>query len=357
MPEHQYIPEPYKGMSTRYDCPGCGKRKEFTRYIDTETGEHLAANVGICNRKVECGYHYPPKQYFEDNRYLNNAFQTKIHMHSKLSPKIHPAPVSYVPLELFKASLKRYAVNNFVQFLCTKFGKEIITGLIERYYIGTSKHWGAGASVFWQIDISGKIRTGKIMLYDPGTGKRVKEPIDHFYWVHNDLKPFNLKQCLFGEHLLKGNAKPVFIFESEKTAIIASVYLPEYLCLACGGFEGLNSEKCKVLQGRTVGLYPDLSKPDAKVNCFQVWSSKAKELSSQLPGTRFNVSDFLERNATQADKEQGLDLADFLIHMECRSANPPIHPIPPHPEIEQPQCYEIETVPEDPAPGIGLDVG
>lgn len=54
-------------MKTRYDCPGCGKHKIFSRYLDTQTGEHLRPSVGRCNRESNCGYHYTPKQYFEDN--------------------------------------------------------------------------------------------------------------------------------------------------------------------------------------------------------------------------------------------------------------------------------------------------
>jgi len=56
------------------------------------------------------------------------------------------------------------------------------------------------------------------MLYSPTTGKRVKEPFNHITWVHKALKQpdFNLKQCLFGEHLLQDKTKPVAIVESEK---------------------------------------------------------------------------------------------------------------------------------------------
>src|SRR5690606_34441643 len=128
------------------------------------------------------------------------------------------------------------------------------------YQIGTSKHW-RGAVAFWQIDELNEVRTGKIMLYNEFTGKRIKEPFNHITWAHRALKldVFNLKQCLFGLPLIKESNKPIAIVESEKTAIISSLYLPQLTWLACGGIGNLNKEVCAPLNGRKVILYPDLS--------------------------------------------------------------------------------------------------
>jgi hypothetical protein len=230
---HRYILEPYKGMNTRYHCPSCQpKEKTFSRYIDTQTGTHLAPSVGRCNRESSCGYHYTPKQYFQDNHISIDTppFKLPCNPHSVI-PK--QKPVSFIPVEVFKASLQSHEPNNFIKFLLDLFGVEITKGLISIYFIATSTHWN-GATIFWQIDIKGKIRTGKIMLYDPTTGKRVKEPYNHIAWEHTALKQpeFELKQCLFGEHLLQDKTKPVAIVESEKTAVIASVYFPKVIWLA-----------------------------------------------------------------------------------------------------------------------------
>ena len=64
---------------------------------------------------------------------------------------------------------------------------------------------GGGSTVsHWQTDESGKVRTGKIMLYNPTTGRRVKEPQARVSWARAELRlpDFNLRQCLFGQHLL-----------------------------------------------------------------------------------------------------------------------------------------------------------
>lgn len=316
MNTHKYILERYKGMNTRYHCPNCNKRdKTFSLYIDTETGEYIHHTVGRCNREMNCGYHYTPKQYFQDN---NFSFD-KPHSFKPQPIKTQTKPVSFIPVEVFKASLKGYENNHFVNFLIQLFGTEITIQLIQKYFIATSKHWN-GATVFWQIDTQGKVRTGKIMLYNATTGKRIKEPRDYINWVHTAFKiaDFNLQQCLFGEHLLNDKTKPVAIVESEKTAIISSIYFPKYIWVAFGGI-GFNIEKCKILKGRTVLLYPDCSLPkNDKPTAFELWKNKAKELSHLA---KFTVSDLLERKATEKEKKQGLDLADYLIKYNWRLFN------------------------------------
>lgn len=328
MSEHRYILEPYKGMNTRYCCPSCQHRhKTFTRYIDTETGEHLNPSVGRCNRESNCGHHYTPKQYFQDNNISFDASQPKAYKPRPVST--HPKPVSLIPVEVFKASLnhKAFETNCFVQFLINLFGVEVASQLVSRYFIATSKHWN-GSTVFWQIDELGRIRTGKIMLYSPDTGKRVKEPFNHISWVHTALKQpdFGLKQCLFGEHLLKDQPeKPVAIVESEKTAVIASVYLPGFIWVAVGSLTSLSADRCSILKGRSITLFPDL-------NGFEKWSSKAKKLTHLAA---FQVSDLLESKATDAERKQGLDLADYLTRFDFREfAIPEPGAIDPPPTVQ-----------------------
>lgn len=299
----KYLLEPYIGRNTRFRCPSCQKReKTFSRYIDMETGEHLHPSVGKCNREINCGYHYTPKQYFQDNHILFDTPKRKLDMTQIDIPK--PKPISLIPVEVFKDSLKAHETNHFVQYLIKLFGVELTSELVSRYFIATSNYWN-GATVFWQIDTQGKVRTGKIMLYSPDTGKRVKEPFNHITWAHKALKltEFELKQCLFGEHLLIDKTKPVAIAESEKTAIIVSVYLPQFIWVAVGSLTNLTAEKCSILKGRSVILFPDL-------NGFEKWTIKAKELSHIAI---FFVSDLLERKATEAERQKGFDLVDYLV--------------------------------------------
>jgi len=351
MSEHRYILEPYNGMKTRFRCPSCQRSdKTFSLYIDTETGGHLHTTVGRCNRESNCGHHYTPKQFFQDNPdFIGNRPLPKVY--KKKTVTLPQRSISSIDVEVFKASLKSHDENHFVKFLIDRFGVEVASQLVSRYFIATSKHWN-GATVFWQIDTKGKVRTGKIMLYNPTTGKRIKEPRNHINWVHSvlQLPEYNLQQCLFGEHLLQDKTKPVAIVESEKTAVIASVYLPQFIWVAVGSLTNLNTEKCSILKGRTVTLFPDL-------NGFEKWRNKAKELSSL---TSFQISDLLERKATVDEKKQGFDLADYLITLNLKVfALPELGPTEPPSTVQtlveltafkQPETANYFSKPEQPKP-------
>jgi hypothetical protein len=352
MSEHRYTLEPYKDINSRHRCPSCQHRnKTFSLYIDTETGEHLHPTVGRCNRESNCGHHYTPKQYFQDNNIAFDATHPKAYKPPVAKP--HPKPISFIPFEIFKNSLNHYQKNHFVSFLIGLFGDEVAFELVKKYFIASSNHWN-GSTVFWQIDTQGKIRTGKIMLYSPSTGKREKNLQPNVYWAHKALKQpeFGLQQCLFGEHLLNernkdGELKPVAVVESEKTAVIASVYFEHllkdknFVWVAVGSLTNLNAEKCRTLKGRTVTLFPDLKG-------FEKWSSKAKELSHLAT---FTISDLLERKATEAEREQGFDLADYLIKLPLKDFVKTEPEAPPHP----PTIHTFDEVeafeqPEKPQP-------
>ena len=204
-------------------------------------------------------------------------------------------------------TMTSYESNPLFLYLSGIWGEAKTVQLMSRYNVGTSKKWG-GSAVFWQEDVKGRIRTGKIMLYDPKTGHRVKEPHSHVCWVHSELKlpDFHLRQCLFGEHLLMKNpTMPVAIVESEKTALIGTVFVPDILWLATGGMNGcFNAETMSVLRDRNVTLFPDLG-------AYEIWSQKASILSGICQ--RVAVSDVLEKNATDEQRSRGLDLADFFL--------------------------------------------
>jgi hypothetical protein len=151
--------------------------------------------------------------------------------------------------------------------------------------------------------MQGNIRTGKLIKYNPITGRRQKKPFVATNWIHSIhcQKEFNLHQCLFGENLLKEDlVAPVAIVESEKTAIIAQAKMPEYLWLATGSLNEFKPSKLNVLKGRRVVAFPDLG-------AYERWCKKADILDFNI-----EVSGYLEKNATEIQRKEGLDIGDFL---------------------------------------------
>ncbi|MBX3241030.1 MAG: hypothetical protein KIT80_16105 [Chitinophagaceae bacterium] len=293
----------------KYTCPHC-RRRTLVRYKDHGVGELSPDHVGRCDRENKCGYHYPPKQYFAEK----GIQAPRVERNTVPEP---PKPVSFISWEVLKASLKGYETNHFVQFLINLFGIKVASQLVSRYFIGTSKHW-SGATTFWQVDENGKIRAGKIMLYNPETGKRVKEPFPHIHWAHKVLKlpEFKIGQCFFGEHLLVDKTKPVAIAESEKTAVIASFFFPQFVWLATGGAAGgcpwREFSVFKVLKDRDVILFPDFGYTTSGKTCFQEWKDRAGTIMSRMK-CNIRVSTVLEKNIPEEQRVNGSDLVDFLI--------------------------------------------
>ncbi|MDD3286977.1 MAG: DUF6371 domain-containing protein, partial [Bacteroidales bacterium] len=199
--------------------------------------------------------------------------------------------------------------SHFLTFLFDNFPKEDVERVIKDYFIGGAMDNGV---VFWQIDSNLRIRTGKIMQYNPTTGRRVKSGVS---WVHSEMKKQNLlpndwqlTQCLFGEHLLiKYPQKPIMLVESEKTSIIMSLYEPSFNWMATGGLNNLTENKIYPIRKQQITAFPDLK-------CFELWQSKAERINKAI-GSKIELSHILEEIATKEDKELGLDLADFFLRV------------------------------------------
>ena len=298
MRNSRYIYEPYNNGKGRHTCPNCRKSKKFKRYIDVLGVVQFPDYVGTCERINACGYHYSWWDYFQEKPNEKPKFNS-VDFTALQFRKEEELPISYIDETIFKQSLRGYRNNDFVSLLVRTFGNDTAIRLINMYKIGTSsKHNGV---VFWQIDRWERIRTGKIMYYDLSTGKRKV----YTNWVHCVLKlpKFNLRTCLFGEHLLDTNkGKPIAIVESEKTAIIMTVLQPLYLWIACGGASNLTLKMLQNIKDREIIAYPD-------VGFYSKWKVQASFLNDN--GFCIVVSDYIENIATPEQK--GDDIADFYL--------------------------------------------
>lgn len=286
-----------KLRSKKEICPDC-RKKTFVRFEDYQ-GNLLPEKYGRCDREDNCGYFVSPYQDgFGTGEYDPGfiSYQTK--------PEII-IPPSFMDIGIALKSLELASNTNLNQFLKTHIDPETVDIVFNLYNVGGyNNEW----SVFWYIDSNERVRSGKYIKYKEN-GKRYKshESSISVMWEHafkdktgQRYPDFNFVQCFFGEHLLSSNpGMKIGIVESEKSAIISTMFIPDYLWLACGSKNGLGKEKCKVLQNRSVTLFPDLG-------ATEEWRVKAKELG-------FNISNRLEELAKKFNIESGLDLADVLL--------------------------------------------
>ena len=284
----------------RLDCPSCGRRRCFVPYVDA-SGEPITTEVGKCDHINSCGYHYTPAQYFRDHR---DGVQ-------RTEPTRRVQPIkplrSYTPIEYVARTWGGYQGNTLVVWLRSILPRAAVQWLVDAYGIGTTRN---GSAIYWQLDERDRCRGGKVMLYDPNTGHRVKDGgAGRVTWAHTlaGLKGYNLEQCLYGLHRLSEEpTKPVAIFESEKTALLAEALLNGngFPCLpmATGGAGNLTAERMRPLRGRDVIIFPDNG-------MFAGWYDKALAACGCCRSVRISTICEAGHIGHTAD---GCDLGDYL---------------------------------------------
>lgn len=305
-------------MSTRHTCPQCRHKKEFTLYVD-ERNIPIDQSCGRCNRE-RCGYHLTPAEYFKAHPdYDRTSFSTW-----KQPEPAKVIPVSYLPASLLVADAHRDK-NNLFRFMAQEFGRDEANRVFDAYRVGTSRHWKNNdglATTFPQIDGKGRLCQVKVMAYNPATGKRMKKldraelwsdkaqkyvfdsrPMDKIWFAGKTLlKDYeaNLQQTFFGCHLVKASSR-IGIVESEKSALICSILMPDVIWVATGGCNGCKWTELAVFQpliSKRVVLYPDSG-------MFAKWEEKAAILRSN--GVDVSVS------RTCEGLPDNWDIADVLL--------------------------------------------
>jgi len=261
-------------------CDGCGK-KTAVQYIETESG-NVVSGAMRCDREEKCGYHKKPE--------ANDVI---------FIPKelVVEKKTDYIYLSILEKHFLNENDCNLITFLKTIFDNQQIKKARFDYLLSCVNN----NTIFWQIDQLERVRSGKIMEYNPETGKRVKDENGkaHINWIHK--QPYNLKQCLFGLHLTKEDkTKTIAIVESEKTAVIMSMFVPDFLWLATGSKNGFKIEYISTIKLRKIIAFPDKG-------CYKEWFDKALEMNNF--GYNITVSDLIETT----DCENGLDIADLYL--------------------------------------------
>lgn len=231
-----------------------------------------------------------------------------------------PLPMFQLPITLVMRMADKWEQDTLIKWICSLHWDASQSARIDKalneYHIGHSKY---GHTIFWQIDEKQTVRTGKMMLYQED-GHRAKKAAYNFDFIHAALfrdkrfpqyddEKFEVKQCLFGQHLL--NAWPsatINIVESEKTALLMAIAHGNNaanIWMACGGLYNLTAERLAPLieAKRKIVLFPDR-------DGIKSWKEKAAMIPYKLSVN----TDIVTKYWQPIDGEKA-DIADVVIRM------------------------------------------
>ena len=265
-------------------CPNC-RKKTFKPYVEAGTNNIVdAERYGRCERINNCSYIQYPESNGINSDWIAPPEQA-----------YEPPRPDFIPKDLVEATFNKFRSNTFFMWLVELFGSDKALELQATYNIGTAKGNG---TIFWQQDSEGNFRTGKVMYYNKD-GRRDKNR--NSWYLHNQVKPdFELHQVFFGEHLIKENPdKPIALCESEKSAVLMSVYEPDYIWLGAGGANMLNNYRLLRLPRL------DLVSPDNGE--FDLWERQTNSFIGRKMDTR------VENAFISGELEAGADILDLIL--------------------------------------------
>ena len=306
MDKYKWQLQKYSGRNSRHTCPACGRPNCFTLYVDA-MGNPLASDVGRCEHLNSCGYEKTPKMYFDEHP--NEQSQQRECRPVLPQRQKKDDRVDFIPFDLITRSVG--VNNNLMRYLGKFFPAKELERVTADYFLGCTRK---GEIIFPQIDTQGRCRTGKVMQYGED-GHRVKRSeCDAVDWLHarwmkqqgKTASDYHLRQCLFGEHLLAEYPdRIVCLTEGEKSAVIASLFFPQFVWVSCGGKFGLKPETCKSLAGRDVIVYAD-------ADALTEWGEKIRRLD-------FCKSIRLSDWAKDEPQRSKRDIADLLMEEKART--------------------------------------
>lgn len=275
-----------------YKCFACGAQGDVVKFI--QEIEHVEYK-----RAIEILGSYIGVYVYDD---ADGAATKQVTPHKPINKEPLPVKPKAPDILPFDYVTKiESEENTLIQFLKSKIDARLISEMVSRYHIGEIDNW----TIYWLIDKAGAVRTGKMLEYQ-ADGHRYKDDGYHYDWIHAKLmregilaNDWNFQQCLFGEHLINqpGNKqKTIAVAESEKVAMLGSIFQPQFVWLSCGNVTNFNARMLEPLQGRSVVVFPD-------AGFYDCW---ANEVAGFKTGEKFRWIGGKGENhlQTQAQKEQ-----------------------------------------------------
>lgn len=309
--------DPQTGRTRKIDCPICGAKKRFTEYYDTYTNEYVTG-AGKCDRVNECGANILAKDVRNFMQENASIAYNKIQRQTKMRKIITQDTPKITPLNGLFTHWQNFAPSVFIAFLQSFFVPETITDVLQAYAV-TGIPDNINAVSYWQ-QYNGIYTTARIMEYTPD-GHRDKKNIN---WAHSICQQagklpetYQPPKYLFGAQLIETGAR-ILICESEKTALLATLFNRRYPCNSiCGNFDIITATGGAQMIGTTtyntrdklrnceITLSPDIDQQSNN------WRKFAQEHNWQI-----NTA-----HAAMANKD-GYDLGDAVIDLVKQDYQP-----------------------------------
>jgi hypothetical protein len=281
--------------SKKHICPSCQK-KSMVVYVYADNQQPVDALLfGRCDRENNCGYHYHPnKEASFEPREVKEVKPPKVEQiypdESITKPLIGRTKKAVSPLHVYAKS-KTISADHMIKWGVYSDGDN-----------------GEKTAFVFQ-NRAGNICNIKYFKYK-ADGHRDK---DFNSYSLKQPKPVTIEgqqyikkyfMCLFGEHLLDPDKKKIVcVVESEKSAVLAAHYYPQFDWLACGSASGLSdgsnetADKISPLRNRTIYWLCDADKAGRA-------NSSIKNLKKH--GLTYEIIDLFP------DRTDGYDIGDAL---------------------------------------------
>lgn len=265
------------------DIERLDRRRDFPKAVQ-KAAEILNLPIGAdCTERTEC------------TKRTNRTKRTNVQTYTADPPQ----PPVYVNNGLVENRATGGKHSKLFKFVCRYFKPDEVSGIFKNYYVGGLYD---GWSAFPYINAAGYCVDIHYQAYDDD-GHRQKEGGQTWELKRQKQSDRRAPWCLFGEHLINARPDaPIGIVESEKTALIASLFMPEYVWLATGGLARLKAETCAAVRERDCYLFPD-------ADGVHAWREKAAKMKAEGFNNLIIAADFVLRYAEQPKD----DLADIIL--------------------------------------------
>lgn len=297
-------------------CPSC-RQIGYKPYIHPD-GQIVAEECGRCDHESSCGYHVTPREYYKDKpnngEHYNPNYVPPPPPPAVKIPAIYAQRVYCMRRDAPRNPLLRYWLNLIrdvspgYRDIAMEY-EEKLKRVLKQFCVGTLP---GGYTVWWIVDDRGEIRSGKAMKYK-ADGHRDKESTQSFRWMHTMAEIRGLQEegaeyvgCLFGLNQLRKDTKEVHLVESEKTAVLMSMFKPGMTWMATMGLSCLNESRLLPLieKGVHIVCHPDY-------DGYEKWTEAVEKLRQSCPKAHIEVSDYI-RKAWMLGDAQNADILDIM---------------------------------------------